>query len=167
MLQSDYSVASFWISNPTNHLYDNHAAGSDYYGISYQINDLTETVSDICPSGNSLGYVANNVIHSNKYYGLRISKLYARTQPCQAIRNDYLPDPWLTNPSIPSNFYGFVIYKNLIYGVLAEEVGNLMLSNFTVAENYETGIEFQVGNFTKEMLSVTNSIIIGKSINNF
>lgn len=40
-----------------------------------------------------------------------------------------------------------------------------MFTNFTVADNGVTGIQFYVGNFTKEMLSVTNSIIIGKLIN--
>ena len=35
MLQTDTSVASFWITNPTNDFYGNHAAGGDFYGIWY------------------------------------------------------------------------------------------------------------------------------------
>ena len=35
ILQSDISVASFWITNPTNHLIGNHAAGGDFYGFWY------------------------------------------------------------------------------------------------------------------------------------
>lgn len=35
MMQTDTSVASFWITNPTNDVVDNHAAGSDFYGIWY------------------------------------------------------------------------------------------------------------------------------------
>jgi len=35
MLQTDTSVASFWITNPSNDVVDNHAAGSDFYGIWY------------------------------------------------------------------------------------------------------------------------------------
>ncbi len=72
MLQSDYSVASIWITHPTNHIEGNHAAGSDYYGIAFQIGDNTESMSDICPAGNKLGLMANNVIHSNSQYGMRI-----------------------------------------------------------------------------------------------
>lgn len=65
---------------------------------------------------------------------MRISKLYSRTQPCSAVRDDSsATDPWANNPSIASVFYNFVIYKNLIYGVLAEKVGHLVFDNFTVA----------------------------------
>lgn len=35
MLQTDTSVASFWVTNPSNNFYGNHAAGSDFYGIWY------------------------------------------------------------------------------------------------------------------------------------
>lgn len=35
MLQTDMSVASFWITNPTNDVMGNHAAGSDFYGFWY------------------------------------------------------------------------------------------------------------------------------------
>lgn len=51
-------------------------------------------------------------------------------------------------------------------GVVAEQVGNLMFNNFTVAENYELGIEVQVANFTKEMISANNSVIVGVSNGN-
>ncbi len=51
-------------------------------------------------------------------------------------------------------------------GVLAEQTGNVIFDNFTIAENYRAGVEFYVANFTKEMPSVTNSIIIGQSQTN-
>lgn len=35
MLQTDISVASFWITNPTNDFRYNHAAGGDFYGLWY------------------------------------------------------------------------------------------------------------------------------------
>jgi hypothetical protein len=35
MLQTDQSVASFWITNPYNHIRNNHAAGGDFYGFWY------------------------------------------------------------------------------------------------------------------------------------
>jgi len=37
MLQTDVSVASFWITNPTNYVRYNHAAGSGFYGLWYEI----------------------------------------------------------------------------------------------------------------------------------
>jgi hypothetical protein len=136
MLLSDYSVASYYITHPTNDFYGNHAAGSDYYGVLYLIDNKAQS-GDICPIGNRLGLVANNVIHSNMFFGLRIYKLYSRLYPCSAIRNDAnANNPWAANPSIPSIFHNFTIYKNLVKGVLAQQIGNLMLNNFTVAENY-------------------------------
>lgn len=35
MLQTDTSVASIWVTNPTNDVYGNAAAGGDFYGIWY------------------------------------------------------------------------------------------------------------------------------------
>ena len=35
MLQSDITVASYWVTNPSNDFYGNVAAGSDFYGIWY------------------------------------------------------------------------------------------------------------------------------------
>jgi hypothetical protein len=103
MLQTDASVASFWVTNPTNDLYGNHAAGSDFYGIWYEIKptpDGPSATMDVCPEGNPLGTVTNNVAHSNTRFGLRIFVLYSRLYPCGPIRNDTDPnDPWAYNPS--------------------------------------------------------------------
>ena len=35
MLATDTSVASFWVTNPKNHLRFNHAAGGDFYAFWY------------------------------------------------------------------------------------------------------------------------------------
>jgi len=35
MLQSDISVASYWITNPFNIVRNNHAAGGEFYGFWY------------------------------------------------------------------------------------------------------------------------------------
>jgi hypothetical protein len=153
MLQTDISVASFWVTNPTNDFYGNHAAGGDFYGIWYEIKvnpDGPSATNDVCPPGNPLGYVANNVAHSNIRFGLRIFKLFSRKYPCLPVRDDTNgSDPWYSNPSIPSIFYNFTIYKNLEDGVLSEQSGNLMITNFTIAENYNAGVEFYIANFTK------------------
>ena len=52
MLQTDITVASYWITNPNNFLYRNRAAGSDFYGFWYEIKvnpDGPSATSDICP----------------------------------------------------------------------------------------------------------------------
>jgi hypothetical protein len=117
MLQTDTSVASFWITNPTNDFYGNRAAGGDFYGIWYEIKpnpDGPSATLDVCPMGNPLGYVANNVAHSNTRFGLRIFVLAPRLYPCSPVRNDAdSKDPWQFNPSIPAIYSNFTIYKNL------------------------------------------------------
>ena len=81
MMQTDMSVASFWITNPTNIVRYNHAAGSDFYGFWYEIKEHPDGPSatiDICPIGNPMGQSRDNVAHSNVRFGLRIFKYYAR-----------------------------------------------------------------------------------------
>lgn len=153
MLQTDTSTASFWITNPTNDFIGNVAAGGDFYGIWYEIKEHPDGPSatmDVCPMGNPLGTVTNNIAHSNIRFGLRIFVLASRLYPCDPIRNDTDPnDPWSYNPSQQSLFSNFTVYKNLEDGVLAEETGNVVFDNFIIAENYHAGVEFYVANFTK------------------
>ena len=85
MLQTDISVASYWITNPLNTVRYNHAAGSDFYGFWYEIKDHPDgpsATSDICPMGMKLGISQDNVAHTNRRFGLRIFKLSARKYPC-------------------------------------------------------------------------------------
>ena len=173
MLQTDTSVASFWVTNPTNDFYGNNAAGSDFYGIWYEIKanpDGPSATNDVCPTGNPLGAVYNNTAHSNLFFGLRIFQFFARQYPCSPIRNDSLDilptNPWSQNPSINSTFYNFTIYKNLQNGIMAEQTGNVFYSNFIVAENYLSGAEFWLANFTATPPGVVNSAIIGMSNTN-
>lgn len=124
MLQTDTSTASFWITNPTNDVTGNHAAGGDFYGLWYEIKEHPDGPSatmDICPQGNPLGTVSGNVAHSNKRFGLRIFVLSSRKYPCEPTKNESdANDPWQYNPSIQSVFTNFTVYKNLEDGVLAE-----------------------------------------------
>ena len=170
MLQTDTSTASFWITNPTNDVYGNRAAGGDFYGMWYEVKEHPDGPSatmDVCPMGNPLGNVHSNVAHSNVRFGLRIFHLYSRFSPCDPPRNDSNPnDPWLDNPSTESRFYNFTIYKNLEDGVLSEDTGHVTFDNFVIAENYNSGIEFYVANFTKVPPVIKNSAIIGMSNTN-
>lgn len=130
MLQTDTSVASFWVTNPSNNFYGNRAAGSDFYGIWYEIKpnpDGPSATSDVCPIGNPLGDVRDNIAHSNVRFGLRIFKLYSRQYPCEPVRDDTnATNPWHSNPSITSLFKNFVLYKNMEDGLLAEQTGNVV-----------------------------------------
>ena len=65
-----------------------------------------------------------------------------------------------------SVFKDFLIYKNLGTGLLAEEIGHVVFSNFTFAENERMGLEIYYANFTKENNLVQNSLFIGETYNN-
>jgi hypothetical protein len=93
MMQSDIMVASFYITHPNNYFIGNRAAGSQFYGFLFNLPSYptgSSASKDVCPQGSQLGSFANNVAHSNKYYGLRVTKLYARTNPCGYVKNEYL-----------------------------------------------------------------------------
>jgi hypothetical protein len=75
MMQTDISVASYWVTNPLNHLRFNHAAGGDFYGFWYEVKERPDgpsATSDVCPRGNPLGESHDNVAHSYERFGLRI-----------------------------------------------------------------------------------------------
>lgn len=168
-MQTDISVASFWITNPSNNVRNNRAAGGDFYGFWYEIKDHPDGPSateDVCPIGNPLGESHDNIAHSYKRFGLRIFKLYSRKIPCASIRESSLEDPWSANPSIQSRFYNYITYKIGEAGLLAEQVGNMIFENFTIAENGRAGMEFYRTNFTKELVEAKDSTIIGETNTN-
>ena len=92
-MQTDIMVASYYIRHPTNYFIGNRAAGSQFYGFVFDLPPYpvgSSASKDVCPQGSLLGAFDNNVAHSNKYHGLRVNTLYARTNPCGASKNEYL-----------------------------------------------------------------------------
>ena len=166
MLQTDISVASYWITNPLNTVRYNRAAGSDFYGFWYEIKshpDGPSATSDICPTGLPLGESHDNIAHSNIRFGLRIFQLYSSQNPCLPIRRNDQIDPWALNPSIQNTFFNYLVYKNGEDGLLAEQVGNTIFQNITAVDNGHAGIEFYLTNFTKEPVVAKDCVIIGKT----
>lgn len=52
MLQTDITTSSYWITNPYNIVRNNRAAGSEWYGLWYEIKshpDGPSATADICP----------------------------------------------------------------------------------------------------------------------
>lgn len=108
LLQTDLTVASYYVSNPLNVLKNNRAAGSDYYGFLYHIKAHPtggSATADICPVGLPVsGGFQGNSAHSNKKIGFKISQLLSSQNPCKPIRNDAVADPWSVNPSVQNKF---------------------------------------------------------------
>ena len=122
MMQSEIMVASFYIRHPNNYFIGNRAAGSPFYGFLFNLPSYptgSSASKDVCPQGSKLGSFVNNVAHSNKFYGLRVTNLYARTNPCAAVKNEYLlNDLWTENPSLPTFMHNFTAFKNQMKGVV-------------------------------------------------
>jgi len=52
MLQTDMTVASIWVTHPTNFVRYNHLAGSDFYGMWWEIKEFPDgpsATSLVCP----------------------------------------------------------------------------------------------------------------------
>lgn len=78
MLQTDITVASYWVTNPQNYLRRNRAAGGDFYGFWYEVKEHPDGPSannDICPQGMGVGEFIDNKAHSYIRFGLRVFKL--------------------------------------------------------------------------------------------
>ena len=142
-MQTDISVASFWVTKPTNHLSYNHAAGGDFYGFWYEIKphpDGPSATSDICPMGNPLGESHHNVAHSYRRFGLRIFKLASREKPCESISVDRVNASNSQNPSVNAVFNDYVTYRIGEAGLLAEETGDMLFENFLIADSGHAGM---------------------------
>ena len=87
-MQTDISVANYWITHPLNYVRHNRAGGGDFYGFWYEIHEHPEGPSatdSICPMGNKLGAFQNNTAHSMGRYGFRIMEIVSRKYPCLPI----------------------------------------------------------------------------------
>ena len=102
----------------------------------------------------------DNVAHSNLRFGLRLFILAPRENMCDPIS--------ATNPSLPSKFYNYIVYKNGEIGLLAERSGNMKYENFTIADNKEGGMEFWFANKAEadKYVEPTDIAIIGVSQGN-
>lgn len=169
MLQSDLTVASYWITNPYNTVQRNHAAGGDFYGFWYEIKDHPDGPSatpDVCPTGMRSGISQDNVAHSNIRFGLRIFRLSSRKFPCLPPQDENDIDPYLANPSYESKFTNYTLWKNKECGFLGEELGYTTISNFRTIDSVKGGMQFHKTNFTKELVVATDSVIVGYSSGN-
>jgi len=172
LINTDVTAATFWITNPNNILRRNRAAGGDWFGFWYQLeNRVTGPSSnpDICPDGIELGEFSNNLAHSY-FQGLRIFEYVPRTYPCKAIDDpdSFTTDVWYqNNEPIHVVFRDFIAYKNFEHGLLAEKLGSVEFKNFVIAESRISGIQISQTNFSREdEARVNGAIIIGLTQNN-
>jgi hypothetical protein len=136
MLQTDTSVASFWITHPTNDFVDTVAAGSDFYGIWYEIKEQPDGPSatlDACPMGNALGNVTNNTAHSNIRFGLRIFILAAGSAPATCEERYRPKRPLGRQPFAGVPFFQLHCHQKSGRRSALRGTGKVVLNNFIAA----------------------------------
>ena len=170
LINTDVTAATFWITNPNNIVRRNHAAGGDWFGFWYQLENRATGPSsnpDICPDGVPLGEFSNNVAHSYNAFGLRIYEYIPRQFPCQPHSLFVTDDFYSPNPPIPAVFENFTAWKNFENGVMAEHLGSVELRNFLIAESRLSGIQISQANFTREdETRINGAVIVGISTGN-
>ena len=172
LLNFDQTPAVFWITNPSNYILNNHAAGGMAYGFWYSM-DLHPTgpsaTSYVWPEFMELGQFEDNTAHSMAKYGLRIfHRFFPSGSPGEPIANYSRADWWnVDNKPVPAEFKRFTAWKCTRDGAIAEEVGDVRFVDFKVADNVFAGIELTYTQFTRwfHTTRVVNAMIVGNSGN--
>lgn len=152
LLNTDQTPGNFWITHPDNIFVGNRAAGSVNYGywMDYQDTAIGPSFDpNIKPIKAKLGEFRNNVAHSVGNYGLRI--FHGHEPPQVAYYEDHL---------------SYHCGKN---GVMGGDYGFVVLRNITVADNANSGIEFERIHLSPEFINECNATdltVIGVSNGN-
>ena len=165
LINTDVTAATFWITNPNNIVRRNRAAGGDWFGFWYQLeNRVTGPSSnpEICPDGIEMGIFSNNIAHSY-FQGLRIGEYAPRKYPCVAYNDvsNFQTEVWYQkNPPIHAVFSDFIAFKNFEYGVHAQMIGSVEFRNFLIAESRLGGVKIGQTNLTREDEAYLNELVI-------
>ena len=122
LLNIDITPATYWITNPSNTLSYNAAAGGSYIGFWYHF----PTVLDDYP----MNRFYNNSAHSFDLYGLWVD-------------GEYNPESENICESVVTLavFDGLVSWRNS-YGIMFSNVGAVHLTNSAIIENDVVGVDF-------------------------
>ena len=163
LLNTDYTPATFWITNPSNNFIGNRACGSEFYGFWFEIPTAPTGVSlgvKTCPRQYPLGIFKDNVAHSNGNYGIRLFPEYTPiNKPCQAVDG-------INVFTVTALFQNITLYKNKLKGLVTERIGDMVFDTFRLADNGEN--DFEVSDmiiFDGVQPRISNTFVVGKTKN--
>lgn len=172
LLNFDQTPATFWITNPSNYIIGNHAAGSQSYGFWYFLEEHPSgpsSTSTVWPVYMELGQFQDNTAHSVFKYGLRIfHKFYPSSTPGDPIVDYLKANRWdVPNTPVTATFERFTAWKCQRDGAIAEEIGDVRFKDFKIADCKVAGIETTYTNYTEwyKTSRIENALIIGNSGN--
>lgn len=164
LLISDLKPAGIWITRPKNFFRNNHAAGSTHFGFWFDLPSNPtgpSATNTICPSGEPLGQFHNNVAHTNGI-GLRVYPIYIpRTDPCGAVSNYNLADPFSQNPSVIAEFTDNLFFANS-QGFFGRNIGAIQLKNTAFISNGQNAVVAEPDATNLFVPRIENSIFVGK-----
>jgi cell surface hyaluronidase len=152
ILDSDLQPADFWITNPSNTVTENVAAGSEGNGFWYDLSPHPtgpSATESVWPRRMALDAFANNVAHSNANDGLFVDILHNPPGVTEAPNYD---------PPDAAVFAGFTAYKNRRRGGWLRGE-NLRLRSAVIADN-SIGVTFAGGDDV-----LLDSLVVGTTEN--
>ena len=165
MLMSDLKPSGLWQARPSNFIRDNHFVASDNNGTWFElVHHPTgpSATSSICSVSDHLVQYDRNVHHSNGI-GLRIYPHYfPKTNPCEALTNFNLRDPYSENPDWPAKINDNIMYMNGL-GSFGKTIGAVQYYRQTMISNSSNQKIFRP-HMAKDMnAKIEDSISIGDS----
>lgn len=163
LMNADMNPATFWITNPSNYIFGNHAAGSEFYGMWMDIPPAPTGMNlgvKLCPMNLPLGSFRDNVSHSNGKYGIR---LFPEFNPISVNCGQVDGVNVVTVQAVFSNL---TMYANSQKGLVTEIIGNVIFENIRSADHSMSSMETSnLDQFPQGMAGFHNSFIVGKSQN--
>ncbi|XP_043542521.1 fibrocystin-L-like, partial [Chiloscyllium plagiosum] len=135
LLNDDLTPAAFWVTNPSNTIRHNAAAGGTHFGFWYRLLEHPDGPSytpDVCPRNLPLGQFLNNTVHSQGWYGLWIFEAYHPQKGGQC--NSPIPEP--------ARFDSLISW-NCQRGAEWVGGGALQFHNFVMVNNEKAGIDIK------------------------
>lgn len=163
LLPSDDRPATFWVTNPDNHLEGNVAAGSQGIGFWYALPDRPLGPSagepDL-PRRTPLGVFRDNVAHSNQRGGLFVDHGPRADGEVETTSYRPIEVPGDTESAVvTANFENLLAYKNRTRGVWLRGHAH-RLTGAILADN-------QIGaTFASSESFLENALVVGESANN-